>query len=273
MVELKGLNIVVTGGAGFIGKHLVDELIVNNNVTVIDNLSSGSEDAIRHYFGKENLTFVKGDILTQRLVRDVLDGKDIVFHLAAMSEVDGGVRQSDKIYNNNLGGTVNLLREFNGELFVFTSLVEVGVTGLNPYIKSKYMAEWAIKKSKKPYVVLRLANVYGKGSRSVVQKFIESEEIRIFGDGKQVRDFVFVSDVVDHLVRVLDMKRDSIYNVGSGVRTTVNQLAGLVGRIVGEKTVEYVPMRESEFAYPVVDVDLLCQTGLEEGIRRSLLSR
>jgi len=267
---LNGLDIVVTGGAGFIGKHLVDELLINNNVTVIDNLNSGSEDVITHHFEKENFTFVKGDIQSEKLVRDVLKGKDVVFHLAAISEVESSVKQSSEIYTVNFGGTVNLLKAFTGELFVFTSLVEVGETDLNPYLRSKYMAEWAIKKSGKPHVVFRLANVYGPGSRSVVQTFIESEEIRIFGDGNQTRDFVFVDDVVGHLMNAWGLRGKSLYHVGSGVRTTINHLANLVKRIVGDKAVTYIPLREHEILHPGIKTDLICPTSLEEGIRKCL---
>ena len=271
MVELKGLNIVVTGGAGFIGSHLVDRLLADNEVTVIDDLSSGSEDAIRHHFGKENFRFVKGDILNQDLLRDVLDGKDVVFHLAAMSDVESSVRAPDKTYTTNFSGTVNLLRAFRGELFVFTSTVCVYEAGLNPYLQSKHLAEWAIKKSGRPNVVFRLANVYGPGSRSVVQKFIEGETIRIFGDGNQTRDFVFVDDVVDHLMKARDLRPNSIYHLGSGVGTTINHLAHLVRRIVGERTVTYLPLRQFEIVHPTVKADLRCQTSLEEGIRKCLI--
>jgi UDP-glucose 4-epimerase len=273
MVELKGLNIVVTGGAGFIGKHLVDELIVNNNVTVIDNLSSGSEETIEHHLGKENFRFVKGDVQDQNISRKVLDGVDVIYHLAAISDVESSVKEPDKTYNKNFGGTVNLLRAFEGKLFVFTSSIGVYESGLNPYLKSKYLAEWAIKKSRKPHVILRLANVYGKGSRSVVQKFIEGETISIFGDGNQTRDFVFIDDVVDHLIKVGKLKHNSIYHVGSGVRTTINDLARLVKKIVGEKKVIYLPLRQFEITHPKVKVDLEGKTSLEDGIKKCLISK
>lgn len=267
---MKDLNVVVTGGAGFIGSHLVDKLLVDNDVTVIDNLSTGSEDVIRHHFGKDNFRFVEGDVQNQNLLRDVLDGRDVIYHLAAISDVESSVKEPDKAYTTNFGGTVNLLRAFRGELFVFASSVGVYEAGLNPYLQSKRLAEWAIKKSGNTHVIFRLANVYGPGSRSVVQKFIEGETISIFGDGNQTRDFVFIDDVVDHLMKAEELRHNSTYHVGSGVKTTINRLAYLVREIVGAKTVTYLPLRQFEITHPTVKVDLTCRTNLEEGIRKCL---
>ena len=120
------------------------------------------------------------------------------------------------------------------------------------------------------HIIFRLANPYGKGSKSVVQKWLSSDRIQIFGDGNQTRDFVYVDDVIEVLANPLRLVLDKTYNVGTGVPTTLNELANLIVELAGNKKVEYLPARQFEIIEPVIKPDIRCKTTLREGLLKYL---
>jgi len=248
---------LVTGGAGFIGSHLVSRLISEGfEVHVLDNFFTGSLENIRNYLGCPRLHVVKGDVRRRGDVRGALRDVDYVFHLAAVANIALSVRRPKLVNDVNVSGTLNLLIEslrFNVERFVFTSSCAVygepiylpinedhPTNPISPYGVSKLSAEYYCRVFHKVYgletVILRLFNVYGPGQErspygGVIAKFIDALKSGkapiIFGDGKQTRDFIYVDDVVDALILASKCGgcAGMTFNIGSGIETSINQLA------------------------------------------------
>lgn len=248
--------ILVTGGAGFIGSHLCQCLITaGHKPVVLDNLSTGK---------KENLVkgckFIKGDILDYKLVENIIKKVDVIYHLAASVTIRGSV---DKFYEDaqtNIMGTLNLLRACKNsrsiKKFIFTSSMAVYADSLtpkpisedynthpiSPYGVSKLASEQYIQLACKQMgiesTILRYFNTYGPGQTFTlyvgvitifINRLLDSKPPIIYGDGEQKRDFVYVGDIVEATYRVLKAKIDGrIFNVGTGISTSVNQIASLV---------------------------------------------
>lgn len=258
-------RVLVTGGAGFIGSHLVGRLISEGfEVNVLDDFSTGSLKNIKDHLDRPHLNVIKGDVRRRDDVRIALKDVDYVFHLAAIANIDISMRRPKLVNDVNVFGTLNLLLEslrFNVERFIFTSSCAVygepvylpidedhPTNPVSPYGVSKLSAEYYCRVFHKAYgletVILRLFNVYGpRQERSpyggVIAKFINAlrngETPVIFGDGEQTRDFIYVDDVVEALI--LASKSDGCagmtFNVGSGIETSINQLAEKLIKIFG----------------------------------------
>jgi len=272
----KGIGLVdrvlVTGGAGFIGSHLVDGLMSGGfDVVVLDDFSSGRRENLSVHFGKPNFCLVEGDVRDKADVKKVLEGVDVVFHLAAIVNVDFSVKNPVVVNEVNVGGTLNVLRESlkaGVKRFVYASSCVVYGESVNlpineeqptnpmsPYGVSKLAAEYYCRVFYEVYgletVCLRFFNVYGSRQvvgpySGVIMKFIDrlkrGEMPIVYGDGKQTRDFVFVTDVVDACLRVMRCKNcvGEMINVGSGVETTVNRLADVLIELFGSCDVKPV---------------------------------
>jgi len=260
-------KVLVTGGAGFVGSHLVDRLMNEGfEVVVLDDLSTGSLDNVRAHTESPRFQFIRGDVRVRGVVRRALRGVDFVFHLAAIASVDLSIRRPDLVNDVNVVGTLNLLEEsrrVDVEKFVFTSSCAVygepirlpvdeehPTRPLSPYGASKLAAEHYCDVYHRVYglntVVLRLFNVYGpRQERSpyggVISRFID--RLRrglapiIFGDGRQTRDFVYVSDVVEALMLAMKSKEciGTTINIGSGVEVSIRELAEKLMRIFGSR--------------------------------------
>ncbi len=232
MVSYKGLRVLVTGGAGFIGSNLVDALLKNKAqfVRVLDNLSTGSLDNLKKAMKRKNFEFVEGDFRSYDTCRKCVEGIDVVFHEGALVSVPKSME--DPVLNNdiNITGTLNMMKAASDagvKRFVYASSAAVygadpKVPKLesmdrdyqSPYALSKGVDEdYAIVFQKKDelgkgmtFVGLRYFNVYGprqnpkspySGVISIfADKISKGETITLFGDGKQTRDFVYVMDVV-----------------------------------------------------------------------------
>lgn len=246
------MKILVTGGAGFIGRYLVESLLKNNTVTIYDNLENSSEKSVLPLM-ESGAIFVKGDILDYELLRRSCVGHDVVIHLAAKSDVTESTLHPEITEKTNVEGTENILKccvENNIRKIVFASSAavygnseEVPVTEksipnpISPYGKSKLSAETIIKKTCEEnnfgYVILRMFNVYGKGQNEnysgVITKFVRNiannQPLAIYGDGEQTRDFVSIRDVVKAFDSAIKSEKNGTYNIASGESLSINELA------------------------------------------------
>lgn len=266
------MRILVTGGAGFIGSHLVDSLIaVGHEVRVIDNLFSGNRD-----FVHPSAVFFERDISDFESIKDLFEGVDTVCHLAALVSVPLSVEKPELSYKYNVLGTENVLKcavAAGVRKFIFASSCAVyGENGRvlqsedaplrpqSPYAKHKLMGENFCKKFAQENsgfipVIFRFFNVYGSlrqssvgGYASVMCAFLrrhfDGQPLQIYGDGNQTRDFVHWSDIVSALlaaIRSETVLSGSVFNIGSGIETSVNEVAGFFGG-----TREYLPARNGE---------------------------
>ena len=258
-------TVLVTGGAGFIGSHLVDRLVSGGyGVRVLDNLSTGKFDNIAGHLGSGMVDFVKGDVRDDELVAKSVQGVDVVFHLAAVTGVPFSVLNPELTADVNVWGTLNLLVSSVREKvarFVFVSsgavygepqrlpVKESDATGpISPFADSKVAAEgFCLGLHARRFlksVVFRLFNVYGpresaNGCCGVITKFFDHSRkglpLTIYGDGLQTRDFVHVYDVVDAMAMVLDDRGvdGQVLNIGSGQPTTLKELAAMILKFRG----------------------------------------
>ncbi len=242
------MKVLVIGGAGFIGSHLVDELIRKNyQVLVLDDLSSGRKENINN-----KAEFIKLDINSKKLGDAMSVFKpEVVYHLAAQKSVAASFKNPKFDAQINIIGSLNLLQEAlkqNIKKFIFVSSAAVygdikkiptpetvKTEPLSPYGLSKLALEkylYILASNKLEWTVFRPANVYGprqdpEGEAGVVSIFINNIinnlPININGDGQQTRDYVYVADVVQGLVKALN-KKGGIFNICTGQETTVNDL-------------------------------------------------
>jgi len=290
--------ILVTGGAGFIGSHVVDLLIENNyNVIVLDNLTTGSVENLN-----KKARFIKGDIRDENL-----DFRDIegVIHLGAQVNVRTSLERPLYDCDVNVLGTLNILetmRRYDVEKIVFASSVAVygnpqylpvdeehPKKPLSPYGLSKYCGERYIELYRDlygiNYTILRYSNVYGerqdpRGEAGVVSIFIESmlrgRTPTIYGDGYQTRDFVYVGDVARGTLMALNWK-NKVVNIGTGQETTINHLYSVIADTLNFKEKPlYADPREGEIYRMVVNIERALDlqwrptVDLREGIRRTV---
>jgi UDP-glucose 4-epimerase len=295
---------LVTGGAGFIGSHVADELLSRGHkVVVLDDLSGGFEDNV-----PSGAAFVKGSILDTELIDRIFDRYNFsnVYHLAAYAAE--GLSHFIKRFNyhNNLIGSVNLINasvNHGVRCFVFTSSIAVYGAGQSPMTEdmvpspedSYGIAKLAVERELKvthemfglDYVIFRPHNVYGERQnigdryRNVVGIFMnqlmKGEPMTIFGDGEQQRAFTHISDVAPIIATSVDAPsaRNKIFNVGADVPHTVNNLAQIVADAMGQRcrTLHLDPRNEVKIAFS--DHSLAervfgarRKTSLEHGIRQ-----
>jgi UDP-glucose 4-epimerase len=286
---------VVTGGAGFIGSHVVDALVARGDeVTVVDDLSTG-----RREFVNPGAQLIEHDI-REPLAFDA----DLVFHLAAQADVGTSVEQPVFDAEVNVLGTLNVLEaaRSTGATVVFTSTggaIYGDVVGpaaedtplrpVSPYGMAKQAAEAYVAGWSRVHdiatAVVRLANVYGPRQSAaleggVVAIFLErmeaGEGTAIFGDGEQTRDFVYVGDVVSAVLAAAE-RADGIFNVGTGLETSINRLHELCRDLAGSKDLpEHGPPRLGDARRNVLDASLArrelgwhAQVDLAAGLRRT----
>ena len=249
------MKYLVTGGAGFIGSHIVEALVQHHHeVVIFDNLFSGNIANIRPFLEKENVTFVNGSVTDLPLLRQTSEGADGIFHEAAIASVQQSILDPLITHDVNSTGTLNVLiaaRDCRVKKVVCASTAAVYGDNprlpklenmipdpLSPYAVSKLTGEYYCSVFSQMYgmktVSLRYFNVFGPrqnpGSEysGVISKFIvqaqQGKPITIFGDGEQTRDFVFVSDVVSTNILAMERGVQGVFNVGCGVQTSLNEL-------------------------------------------------
>jgi UDP-glucose 4-epimerase len=255
------MKYLVTGGAGFIGSHLVDRLLHDGGeVTVIDNFSTGRPENLAHQKNNHNLKIIEADITNLDAIKPFFRGIDKVFHIAALADIVPSIIDPILYYKSNCMGTacVSEASRLSGvkKLVYAASSSCYGIAGecptkesaaidpQYPYALTKYLGEQTVLHWNKvygiPVVSLRLFNVYGPRSRTsgtygavfgvfLAQK-LQGKPYTIVGDGTQTRDFVFVTDVVDAFVKASESAySNEIFNVGSGGTYPVNLLVKLLG--------------------------------------------
>ena len=265
---------IVTGGAGFIGSHLVDKLVEqDHDVIIIDDFSTGDIDNINLSKVKEDKIFCRDISLCSIAELETLcDGAEYVFHMAALPSVQYSIENPSLTVNNNLISTLKMLEAFrwlgvkkfiySGSCSCYGNVEEIPTTEaesikpLSPYALQKYQGEEYCRLYHKLYqldtVVLRYFNVYGPRMTntgaycSVLSVFLDAynkkEPLNIVNDGEQRRDFIHVSDVVDANIKAMEAKNVSEYpiNIGSGTNYSVNEIADMFGgeKKYGEKRIE-----------------------------------
>ncbi len=251
------VKVLVTGGAGFIGSHLVPQLLeLGYSVTVLDNLSTGKLENLNGVLDNPKFIFQRGDIRDNAISNEAFRGINSVIHLAALIDISASVADPIQNHEVNVNGTFNMLQtavKQNIKKFVFASSTAVygdaktlpvqeniALHPLSPYAASKVAGEAYCSAFANCFgletVALRFFNIYGIRSENspysgVITKFlskiINNEVLTIDGDGEQTRDFIHVSDIVKAVILALEQKRlkGEVFNVCTGLPTSINQLA------------------------------------------------
>jgi UDP-glucose 4-epimerase len=301
------MTILVTGGAGFIGRWVVKKLLDHHNVVALDNLSNSSVRNIGEFHDKPNFRFVKADVFDGKLLNSAFKEVDLCIHLAAQVSVQESLDYPEKAFKNNVIGTYNVLeacRRNNAKIvFVGTCLIydlalskpineKHPIKPKSPYAGSKAAAEeMAISYHHGyglPVVITRPFNTYGPYQKSdmeggvvciFVKRYLEGEDLLVYGDGEQTRDLLYVEDCADLIVKAAFCKAaiGEIINAGTGRDISINDLALMICR--DETRIKHIPHHhpQSEIRKLVCDYSkaekLLGwkpETPLEEGIRRTL---
>ena len=272
------MNALITGGAGFIGSHLAEQLLdQGHGVIVLDNLSTGSIENIRHLKGREGFSYTIDSMTNESLLAELIDRSDVVFHLAAAVGVKLIVEQPVYTIETNVHGTEVVLKHANKKkkLVVIAATSEVyGKSAdvpfrenadlvLGPSAKHRWayacsklideflaLAYW--KEKKLPVVIVRLFNTvgprqtgqYGMVLPTFVRQALAGHPITVFGDGTQSRSFTYVGDVVGALIRLAGDRRaiGEVFNIGNMGEVTIAELAAKVKAMAGScSPIHYIP--------------------------------
>jgi UDP-glucose 4-epimerase len=285
LVHMDGKRVVVTGGAGFIGSNLVHRLAEKNQVTVIDDLSTGNINNIKDFVDTKKINFVQGSITDLAVLQKTLKHVDYVFHEAAIPSVPRSVKDPYTSHIVNANGTLNILlaaKENQVKKVIYASSSSVyGDTPtlpkkedmkpnpLSPYAVSKLTGEYYCdvftRIYRLPTVSLRYFNVYGPRQdplseyAAVFPKFITSvlkgKSPLVYGDGSQTRDFTFVDDVVTVNILAAESPSTGIFNVAGGKRITINELASsIITLCKNDVAIEYATPREGDIKHSLADI-------------------
>ena len=260
-------RILVTGGLGFIGSNLIDGIIPKYNVTVLDDLSSGRIRNVSQHLNNPNFRLVKGSVLDQHAIVEAIQDVEVVVHLAAVVSVIRSIKEPRLVHQVNTEGTLNILEtcakhSVGKVIFISSAAVygndsappfseDLSLKPLSLYGATKEAGEAYVKAYSETHglktVILRLMNVYGPRRSpglysGVMMRFAEAISLRkpltVYGDGEQTRDFTFVSDITDAIMRAFELERavGHTFNVGTGIPSTINKLAALFLKMGGSKS-------------------------------------
>ena len=295
------MKIIVTGGAGFIGSNLVDELVrLNHKVIVIDNLSTGRLENIKHI--RKKIIFVKADISKNSRWISFFKNTDWVFHMAAIGDIVPSIENPVKYFKSNVEGTLNVLEasrkhKIKKLLYAASSscygIPKTYPTKENEKIDTKYpyalmknIGEQFVTHWNKVYklntISMRFFNVYGIRSRTsgtygamfgvFLAQILANKSLTIVGNGKQKRDFIYVKDVVRAMILGMRSKTNGeIFNLGAGSPVSVNEI---VKNLKSSKKPLYIPKRPGEPDITFANISKIKKTlkwkpkiKIEEGIK------
>jgi nucleoside-diphosphate-sugar epimerase len=300
---------LVTGGAGFIGSHIVERLLSEGErVRVLDNFSTGRRVNIEPFVSR--ITLIEGDVCNARAVREAVEGADYVLHQAALASVPRSIEDPVGSNEVNVGGTLNLLRAAAGagvRMFVYASsssaygdsevlpkVETMTPAPKSPYAVAKLSGEYYCRAFSDTYgiptVSLRYFNVFGPRQdptsqyAAVIPIFVKAllsgEAPTIFGDGEQSRDFTYIDNVVAANLLACRSGLDGgrVYNVACGERFTLNQLYSRLQNIIGASVeAEYGPTRPGDVKHSQAAIGSIAEelaykvdVGFEEGLERTV---
>lgn len=285
------MRVLVTGGAGFIGSHLAEELArKGQEIIVFDNLRTGK---LKNLAGVKHI-FVNADLRDYDMVKSAFRDCECVYHLAALTSVIESMEKIEECVSINLQGTLNILKvakEKRVKKVVFAS--SAAVYGDSPELpKTETMrlepkSPYAITKADGEYycnlyndffgvpaVAARFFNVFGERQDPnsayasaipiFIKKALRNEPITIFGDGTQTRDFIYVKDIVKALIFLIENSCTGVYNIGYGSKTDINSLVNLIKELTGsDSEIRYLPERAGEIKHSFAAVDKLMDLGFE----------
>jgi len=272
-------KVIVTGGCGFIGSHLVDALVKKNyNVHVIDDLSAISNE--KFYFN-DKARYYKISIIDKEGIENIFENSKYVFHLAAESRIQTAIANPVYAYSINVIGTLNVLelcKKYKIKRFILSSTSSVyGMTEnlpvredekldcLNPYSLSKYFSEQLCKQYEKYFdvAILRYFNVFGdrspvKGQYAPVigiflNQYFNNKPLTVVGDGEQRRDFIHVSEIVSANIKSAEFSKrfkGEIFNVGSGVNYSIKEIASFISN-----NITYINQRPGEARNTLANIE------------------
>ena len=289
---MENKNILITGGLGFIGSHIAEELLDNNKVIIVDNLSTGKIENLKNP-QHENLTLIKEDINNLNL-DELLENIDYIFHLSAMASVPLSIDNPLQCNEQNLTSTIKLLNSAKNKyvkkiIFSSSSAVYGDNTNMplketeqpmpkSPYAASKASCELYMKAFYDSfglnYASLRYFNVFGPKQdensqyASVIPNFIscilKNEQPTIYGDGTQTRDFIYVEDVVKANIAACESDFNGILNIASGEKTSINQLYEIVKEALdSDLEPKYLPKRQGDIKHSLADVSNMDKINLK----------
>ena len=308
---MKKKKVIVTGGAGFIGSNLAEELARRGHqVVIIDNLSTGNLENIQPVLPVGQVDFIEGSITNLPLMQKAFSGADYVFHQAALPSVPRSIEDPETTDSVNITGTLNVLiaaRDNAVKKLVFSSSSSVyGDTPtlpktedmppnpLSPYAVTKITGEYYCQVFTRIYnlktVCLRYFNVYGprqdpkSAYAAVIPLFINAvlsgKSPVIFGDGEQTRDFTFVKDVVEANIQAAESEVTGVFNLGNSQRITISQLTKLIIDITKNNNVKpvYKDPRPGDIVHSLADTSKAKAFGynprysLEQGLKETINS-
>lgn len=302
-------HFLVTGGAGFIGSHLVSHLAADGGrVRVLDNLSTGNKARLSSLL--DTIEFIHGDVRDPATCDAAVRGIDFVLHQAAVPSVQRSIRDPVGTHAANVTGTLNLLESCRkagvrkvvyaasssayGDTPTLPKVEHMPANPLSPYALQKFVGEGYCRLYTNLFgletVALRYFNVFGPAQdphseySAVIPKFIRQllagERLTVFGDGEQSRDFTYVDNVVHANVLALEKPSASgkVFNIGCGARFSLNDLIGSLERLTGVAAqVEYLPGRDGDVRHSLADIrqarNILGyepRISFEDGLRRTI---
>ena len=271
------MKILVTGGAGFIGSHIVEHYQDKaEEIRVLDNLRTGylkNLDGLKH-------TFIEGSICDRELVRQAVQGVDYIFHMAALVSVPESMSKISECIDINVNGLLNVLEEASAagvKKIVLAS--SAAIYGDNPTVPK---LETMYPEPKSPYAITKLDgeyffNVFGprqdpKGAYAAavpifIEKAVKGEDITVYGDGTQTRDFIYVKDIVGALTFVAEHPGvTGVFNAGYGGQITIEELADNIIKAAGSSSkVLHAPERAGDVKHSRACADKLRNAGWQPG--------
>jgi UDP-glucose 4-epimerase len=304
------MKILITGGAGFIGSHVAENFLqAGNEVILFDNLSTGEIANVKYLknkFPKSKILFIKGDVSKKKDFAKIPNGVELIVHLAAIVSVRKSVEDPIETNTVTLGGAINIFEYAKenkikkiiqassaavyGEIKKFPLSEKYSGEFISPYAISKYVCEVYADYYYKTFgiktVSLRFFNVFGERQQhnspysgaiaKFAQAFKEKSEINIFGDGKNIRDYIYVKDIANAIFKIAgkSLKGNSVYNLGTGKGTNLLQLVKTLEKIFGYKVkINFLPAKIGDPRKSLADVSkikkelgIVAEYSLERGL-------